>query len=548
MNCQAIIRKFCSNLSNRKAIFRPHSVLAATAFLVAATACGSGENFAHTPSPDTENASAAVASDSRAQEMAKLGVAPEYQGSLDTLALINIRDATLQRVLPPLEYPWAFEFISDHEILLTQISGKLSTLNLETGEQVPLSGLPRIGSGFTQIGLMDIELHPDYAHNRRIYFSFARPHPESPRYHSTEVASGVIKGREITQLKTIINNRDFGWAPSNFGGALEFDDAGYLYITIGDRGEDVLSRKGHRLEGKLLRVHADGTVPTDNPFVDRQDFDPRIFALGIRNAQGLHFDAPSGLMLASDHGPLGGDEINIIESGLDYGWPTISYGANYATTRPMGEGTHKSGLVQPIYYFLPSIAVSPLTVYRGAMFPEWEGDILVGALRGEHIARLDFDDGIVRSHQSILSEVGGRIRDIKIASDGSVYILSQTSGLHRLYRESAEPTKPATNEESPASESSTEQATPRISSPHPGKKYYELVCSGCHDTGASGAPVLGNYAEWKPVMEQPLALTKERVLNGYNAMPERGFCYTCSDAGLMQMVDYMFAKARENAK
>ncbi|MDZ7782861.1 MAG: PQQ-dependent sugar dehydrogenase [Halioglobus sp.] len=483
--------------------------------------------------------------------MAKLGVAPEYQGDLDSLSLINIRDATLQRVLPPIDYPWAFEFISDDEILLTQISGKLSKIDLKTGEAVVLGGLPTIGSGFTQIGLMDIELHPDYAANHRIYFSFAKPHPESSHYHATEVATGVIEGGEITQLEMLLNNSDFGWAPSNFGGALEFDDAGLLYITVGDRGEDVLSRRGDRLEGKLLRVHADGSIPKDNPYIDRDDHNPRLFAIGIRNAQGLHFDSPSGLLLSSDHGPLGGDEINIIRPGLDYGWPTISYGANYATTRPIGEGTHKEGLEQPIYYFLPSIAVSPLTVYRGEMFPEWDGDILVGALRGQHIARLDFDEGIVRSHQTILPEVGGRIRDIKVAGDGSIYILSQTSGLHRLYRKSVEPQEVAENHEELASKDPIDASSPKAvssgPSPHPGKKYYDLVCSGCHDSGASGSPVLGDYAAWKPIMDQPRALTRQRVLNGYNAMPERGLCYTCSDAGLMEMVDYMFMRARKNA-
>lgn len=485
--------------------------------------------------------------------VAKLGQPPVYQGELTSLSLVNVRDAVLERVLPPLDYPWAFEFIGENEILLTQISGKLSRIDLRTGETTEIGGLPDIGEGFTQIGLMDVALHPDFADNRRIYFSYARPHPESPKYHLTEVATGILDGAELRQLETLIDSEDYGWAPSNFGGALEFDDDGHLYITIGDRGEDILSQRGDRLEGKLLRLNADGSIPPDNPFVDREDFDPGVYVLGLRNAQGLHYDAPSGQLIASDHGPLGGDEINIIRSGLNYGWPTISYGANYSTTKPMGEGTHKEGMEQPIFYFLPSVAVSPLTVYRGDMFGEWDGHILVGALRGEHIAKLDYDAGLVRSEQAILSEVGGRIRDIKVADDGSIYILSQTSGLHRLYRPSDEPAGEASGEQAAAADAPAEQAAraePPAAAPktHPGKKYYDLVCSGCHDTGASGAPVLGNYAQWKPIIEQPLELTRARVLNGYNAMPERGFCYVCSDAGLMQMVDYMFTEAKKNAE
>jgi len=367
------------------------------------------------------------------------------------------------------------------------------------------------------------------------------------------VASGILKGSEITDLTFLLNNEDYGWAPSNFGGALAFDASGYLYVTVGDRGEDVLSREGDRLEGKILRLEADGSTPEDNPFVGKAGYDPRIYALGVRNAQGLHYDESTELLIASDHGPLGGDEINIIRPGRDYGWPTISYGANYATTKPMGEGTHKPGLEQPIYYFLPSIAVSPLTVYRGAMFPEWEGDILVGALRGTHIAKLDFDGGVVRSQQKILSEVGGRIRDIKVAKDGSIYILSQTTGLHRLYRKSPEEASkanveaPETKEAPPQSQQASQTAA-REAAIHPGKKYYDLVCSGCHSTGATGAPVLGDYERWKPIMDQPIALTRQRVLEGYNAMPERGFCYVCSDAGIMEMVDYMFEEALKQAE
>jgi glucose/arabinose dehydrogenase/mono/diheme cytochrome c family protein len=401
-----------------------------------------------------------------------------------------------------------------------------------------------IGEGYTQIGLMDIEIHPDFANNKRIYFSFAKPDPESNSYHLTEVATGVLVGNEIKELKTLINSEDYGWAPSNFGGALEFDDEGYLYISMGDRGQDGLARRPERLEGKLLRLNDDGSTPADNPFVGKEGHDPRIYAMGIRNAQGLHFDSQSGLLFESEHGPLGGDEVNIIKPGADYGWPTISYGSNYANLKRIGEGTHKAGLEQPIFYFLPSIAASPLTVYRGDMFSEWEGDILVGALRGEHIAKLDFDQHLVRSSQAVLAEIGGRIRDIRVAADGSIYILSQTSGLHRLDRE-AEP-KPKAG--AIAKSGGAPTAAPAAKEPkvHPGKQYYDLVCSGCHNSGASGAPVLGDYEQWQPIMEQPMALTRERVMNGYNAMPERGLCYTCDESGLMKMVDYMFTEARKN--
>src|SRR5690606_35276631 len=169
-----------------------------------------------------------------------------------------------------------------------------------------------------------------------------------------------------------------------------------------------------------------------------EDFDPRVYAMGLRNTQGLHYDAQLDLLIGTDHGPLGGDEINIIRPGLDYGWAASSYGANYATGLPIGP-KHLEGVEQPLFYFLPSIAATTLVMYRGDMFSEWDGHILVGALRGQHIAKLDFNDGVVRSEQAMLTEVGGRIRDIKVADDGSIYILSQTTGLHRLFRPGPEP-------------------------------------------------------------------------------------------------------------
>ena len=475
----------------------------------------------------------------RNETLAKFGMAPTDGGALTSLSEINVRDAVLQKILEPIDYAWSFEFTTDDEILLTQHGGKLLRINLETQETASIGGLPEIGKGYTQIGLMDVELHPEFSDNQRIYISYAAPNPQAKAYHGTEVATAILRDGQLTELRTLLNTGHYGWTPSNFGGAMEFDADGFLYVSIGDRGDEPLARAGHRLEGKVLRLNDDGSAPQDNPFHDTEGYDPRIFVQGVRNAQGLHFDAPSGLLFEAEHGPLGGDEINILQAGLDYGWPTISHGNNYATGKPMGEGTHKEGLEQPLFYFLPSIAASSLTVYRGDMFSEWDGDILVGALKGEHIAKLDYDEGMIKSSRAILSEVGGRIRDIEVAADGSIYILSQTHGLFRLYRKPPAPPTPAVSGD--AAQQTVEDAR------HPGEEFYYVICGGCHDNGAMDAPILGDYARWQPIMEQPLELTRERVLNGYNAMPERGLCYICSDYGLMQMVDFMFVKARENA-
>lgn len=480
---------------------------------------------------------------SKEKYVKKLAKPPAYKGKLNSISKLNIRDAKLQNVLTGLEYPWAFEFINNEELLLTEISGNLYHFNLTTGKKTSLGGLPEIGSGFPQIGLLDIEIHPDFKNNQRIYFSYSKPDPETHKYHVTEVATAVIKSGHLQEVTPLINNKHYGWAPSNFGGALEFDDQGYLYITIGDRGAHTLTQRGDRLEGKVLRLHADGSTPIDNPFVNDRRFDPRIYALGVRNAQGLHFDQELGILFETEHGPLGGDEVNIINAGLNYGWPTISYGSNYATVKPMGIGTHRDGLEQPLFYYLPSTAISPITIYRGEVFKEWNGDLLVGALKGAHVSKLDYDNGVIRSSVPILKEVGGRIRDIKVAPDGSIYILSQNTGLFRLHRDRSVK-KPGTPAK--ATKIAAKAAPPKV---HGGKRHYSLVCSGCHDSGASGAPILGNYGQWKPIIEQPIELTRKHVMEGFNNMPEKGLCHTCSEAGLMQIVDYIFSVAKaENVK
>ena len=486
--------------------------------------------------------------DGRSSAVSKLGTPIVYEGKLTSLSQINVLDAKLEQVVPPLEYPWAFEFINNDEILLTQISGRLLRINLKTGETKEITGLPDVGQGFTQIGLLDVEIHPNFAANQRIYLSYSRPDEVSRKYHSTEVATAILEGDKLTGLKNILNNEYYGWAPSNFGGALEFDKDGLLYVSIGDRGEERYARHGDKLVSKILRINDDGSTPLDNPFVGREGYDPRVYAVGARNAQGLHFDEETGHIFEVEHGPLGGDEVNILKAGADYGWPTASYGAVYATGKQMGEGTHREGIDQPLFYFLPSIAAAKITVYRGNMFKEWDGDLLVSSLRGEHVEKLDYDQGVIRSSRGILHEVGGRLRDIKVGPDGSIYILSQTHGLHRLYREKEAKVVANLSNETPEQVAPAGPSTAPVitTENHSGKKYYDLICSGCHDVGAGGAPKLGDYHAWKPIINQPLGLTRDHVMNGYKGMPEKGFCNACGPAEVMNMVDYMFLAATES--
>jgi glucose/arabinose dehydrogenase len=384
----------------------------------------------------------------------------------------------------------------------------------------PLGGLPDFARTHDQTGLLDVALHPDFAANRRIYFSYVEADAKTGRYFTPVVASAVLQQDRLEDLRTVLRVEPFGWSPANFGGALAFDGKGYLYVTIGDRSEDAIAQNGRRLEGKVLRLRDDGSVPADNPFVGDDSVDDRIYALGVRNAQGLHFDAVSGRLFAAEHGPLGGDEVNEIEAGANYGWPIITYGRNYSTA-PIGEGTHKAGLQQPLFYYLPSEAISPVTVYRGPMFPEWEGDLLVGALKGKHISKLDLDGQFVRSEYPMLGELNGRVRDVKVREDGSIYVLLQSGSLHRVYRKVAEQTAP--DQGDPAS-------------------IYELVCAGCHDTGADQAPPLDDPVRWRDIANQPRELIYRKVIEGFGAMPERGLCNICSDEHLRATTDFMLER------
>lgn len=465
---------------------------------------------------------AEAAAPPRAQQAGQPGA---YMDKLRSVIAVNVRDVRLETLLTGLDEPWAFEFLSTDEVIITQIRGRLSRYQLATGELTEISGLPAIATQHEQTGLLDVELHPDYTSNGRIYFSYSRSDAETGRFFLTAVATAELRGNRLHGVRDILRAEPYTWSPSNFGGALAFDAAGFLYVAIGDRSEHVFGQQGHRLQGKILRLHDDGSVPRDNPFVDDANVDDRIYALGVRNPQGLHYDTVTGELFETEHGPTGGDEVNMIVAGGNYGWAAISYGQNHSG-ESMGAGTHRAGLLQPLWYYLPSIATSPVTRYRGAMFPEWDGDLLVGALRGRHISKLDLDVDRVRAEYALVRELKDRIRDIKVAADGSIFILSQVKGLHRLYRVPGEPA---------------------AEKPIRSQVIYQMVCAGCHDTGAANTPQLNDPAQWTAIRAQPREQVYRHVIDGYGEMPERGLCYICEDKHIEAAVDYMFEQLQDPA-
>jgi glucose/arabinose dehydrogenase/cytochrome c5 len=447
-----------------------------------------------------------------------------YHGSLPSLAGINVRDAILEPIVRGLQYPWAMELLTPGELLVTEIRGAIKRVDVRSGDVVTIEGLPGIPTGKPQLGLLDVELDPDFQSNNAIYFSHAvaGEGSESGQY-ALGVSRGLLQQDRLTNVQRIFTGTPFGSSASNFGGALAFDDEGWLYIATGDRSTRDHASDGRLLNGKILRVSTTGAAAGGNPFLENPEIDDRIYALGVRNPQGLTFDARSRRLIETEHGPMGGDEVNIIRRGADYGWPRITYGANY-NTRRIGVGTRLEGLEQPLFYYLPSIAISPVAVYRGEMFPEWEGHLLVGALKGNLISKLDVLHGRVMSEHRILNELGGRIRDIKVAPDGAVLILVQNGVIYRLYRE------PAT-------------VGPDSTGKRTGADVYELVCASCHSARAPGAPQLGDSAAWTQRLAKGRAALLGSTINGLNGMPERGLCEDCSDDELAAAVNHMLIES-----
>lgn len=462
--------------------------------------------------------SAVAAAGNRTEDpqLAAVAQPAAYQGELKSLAAINLKEARLDLVVGGLTYPWAMEFLDDTQLLISEIGGRLVRLEIASGALHPVEGLPPVVTAHDQTGLLDLALHPDFANNRLLYFSFVEADAESGRYYRLAVNRARLVDDKLLDQQRLLSVEPYLWSPSNFGGALAFDNDALFYVSVGDRSESIFAQQGKRLHGKILRLRDDGSIPADNPFIGDSRFDERIYALGVRNPQGLYFDAPSGRMFEAEHGPMGGDEVNLIQKGKNYGWPTVTYGLDYTGEAISARGNHQ-GFEQPLFYYLPSEAVSPIVVYRGTLFPEWEGDLLVGALKGQHVSRLDLDGTVVRSEYPILGEIGGRIRDVKVASDGSVFVLSQAGGLYRLRREpvAAQP--------------------PTFDAP----LLYRSICAGCHDSGAYGAPRPAIAEQWAPILAQPRDTTYRSVIHGKGAMPARGLCDFCNDHQLRLTIDYM---------
>ncbi|MEE4378131.1 MAG: PQQ-dependent sugar dehydrogenase [Candidatus Competibacteraceae bacterium] len=341
-------------------------------------------------------------------------------------SVINTEKHTIRvvTVTEGLDHPWGLAFLPDGRMLVTERSGQLRLVNADGQlEPEPVAGLPKIavrGQG----GLLDVALHTRFDENQLVYLSYAAPGEGGA---GTEVARGRLVDKRLEDLKIIFTQQPKSNGGRHFGSRLVFDLDGFLYITMGDRGDRERAQQLNDLAGKIVRLHDDGRIPADNPFINQAGARPEIFSLGNRNVQGAALNPETGELWTHEHGPQGGDEVNVIRSGRNYGWPIITYGAEYGSGFSIGDGTQKAGMEQPLHYWVPSIAPCGMAFYTGDRFPEWRGDLFVGALKDRMVVRLRFDGEKMVQEERFLEGVLGRIRDVRTGPDGYIYLLTDSS-------------------------------------------------------------------------------------------------------------------------
>lgn len=322
-----------------------------------------------------------------------------------------------------LQNPWGMTWLGDGKMLITERKGEILIFENDkyTGQKV--QGLPAVYAN-GQAGLLDITTHPNYAQNGWIYISYAKPVPGGG---ATTIARFKLNGNSVAAFEDLIVTTPAWNGGTHYGSRIVFDNNNYLYFTNGERGSQNNAQDLKNSHGKVHRIHDDGRIPTDNPFVNTENAIPSIWTYGNRNPQGMIYDATNNRIWAVEHGPRGGDELNLIEKGKNYGWPVITYGINYNGT-PITEITEKEGMEQPVKYWVPSIATCGMTLVTSDKYPDWKGNILVAALAGTHIARIEMAGTKATGEEKLLPGIG-RVRQVSQSPDGYIYAITEGTGL-----------------------------------------------------------------------------------------------------------------------
>lgn len=361
---------------------------------------------------------------------ATAGTGPDEVPDLETSAVVETEAVrfTVQTVARGLRNPWAIDFLPDGSMLVTERAGTLRRITPSGKVGAPIAGLPAIDVA-GQGGLLDVTVHPDFRRNRLVYFTYAEPGPNGT--NGTAAARGRLSAdyKRLTRVTRIFSQRRKVASVLHFGSRILFDRKGHVFISLGERSLESVRGQAQKLDshlGKVVRLNEDGSVPDDNPFVGRKGARPEIWTYGHRNPQGLALQPGTGRLFEIEHGPLGGDELNVIRKGRNYGWPVVSWGKNYDGT-PVGSGkTSAPGMENAVRHWTPVIAPGGMTFYDGKAFPAWKGNLLIGGLRSEALVRLVMDGRRVVKEERLLTRRGERIREPAVAPDGTVYLVTDS--------------------------------------------------------------------------------------------------------------------------
>lgn len=369
----------------------------------------------------------------------KLLIAPDFitensssnqAPQVDHIPLIDDqKDYTITSIIENLDNPWGMTWLPNNNLIYTEKEGKLYMYN--GTKSIEISGVPAVyvrGQG----GLLDVTVHPQFEKNNFIYISYASQMGDGDGGNTT-IARAVLKNNQLEQLKVLYKAVPNSKKGQHFGSRFTWDAQGHLYFSIGDRGDrDVNPQDVMRDGGKIYRIHDDGSIPSDNPFVNTTGAKKAIYSYGNRNPQGMTTHPVSGAIIAHEHGPQGGDEINHIKSGKNYGWPVISYGINYSGST-FTDLTEKEGMEQPIYYWVPSIAPSGLAIINNPAYKDWNGNYLVGSLKFQYLEMLHIKNNLVIKREKIADKLG-RMRNVKIGPDGMIYVAVEGKGIYKISR------------------------------------------------------------------------------------------------------------------
>jgi aldose sugar dehydrogenase len=337
-----------------------------------------------------------------------------------------LHDYRVVTVVDELVQPWSIAFLPDGDVLITERPGRLRVMRQGKLLPQPVEGVPKVFFS-RQGGLFEVMSHPNFASNRLIYLTFSKP-GATDRQATTALIRGRFDGTRLTNVEQLFEAVAEG--ANHFSGKVAFDGKGYLFLTLGDRqvppqgnleAHPAQDLSNHH--GKVIRLHDDGTVPADNPFVNRPGVRPEIWSYGHRNVQGLAIHPATGDVWTNEHGPQGGDELNRVEAGKNYGWPVIGFGVNYDTGLAIHAGTHRAGMEQPAQVWVPSIGISGLMIYTGNRFPEWRGNLFVGGMARQRLARLTLDGQRIVSEEALVPQMG-RVRDVREGPDGLIYLVT----------------------------------------------------------------------------------------------------------------------------